>query len=69
MGYQQKYTEITVYFIIMADECAVITNEEQLVICIPWVDGNLEVHEVFVGLHPFSEAKADIIVKVIFDTK
>ena len=54
---------------IMGDECAVITNEEQLVICIPWVDGNLEVHEVFVGLHPLSDVKADTIVKVIFDTK
>ena len=54
---------------IMGDECAVITNEEQLVICIPWVNGNFEVHEVFVGLHPLSDGKVNTKVKVIFDTK
>ena len=68
-GYQRKYTEITVYFTIMVDEGAFITNEKQLVICIRWVDGNLEVHEVSVGHHPLIEAKVDTIVKVILDTK
>ena len=50
-------------------EGAFITNEEQLVICIRWVDGNLEVHEVSVGHHPLIEAKVDTIMKVILDTK
>ena len=52
----------------MADECADITNEEQLVICFCWVDENLEVHEDFVGLHPLCGTKADTTVKVILDT-
>ena len=52
----------------MADECANVTNQEQLVICLRWVDENLEVHEDFVGLHPLSDTKADAIVKVILDT-
>ena len=52
----------------MADECADITNEEQLVICFRWVNENLEVHEDFAGLHPLCDTKADATVKVIFDT-
>ena len=52
----------------MADECADVTNEEQLVICFRWVDENLEVHEDFVGLHPLNDTKADTVVKVILDT-
>ena len=52
----------------MADECADVTNEEQLVIRLRWVNENLEVHEDFVGLHPLSDTIADTIVKVILDT-
>ena len=43
----------------MADECADISNEEQLVICFRWVDENLEVHEDFLGPHPLYDTKAD----------
>ena len=57
-----------VYFLIMANACADVTNEEQLVICLCCVDENLEVHEDVVGLHPLSDTKADTIVKVILDT-
>ena len=52
----------------MVDECADVTNEEQLVIRLRWVNENLEVHEDFVGLHPLSDTIADTIVKVILDT-
>ena len=52
----------------MVDECASVTNEEQLVISFRWVDEILEVHEDFVGLHPLNDTKADTIVKVILDT-
>ena len=45
-----------------------VTNEEQLVICLRWVDENLQAHEDFVGLHPLSDTKADKTVKVILDT-
>ena len=34
-----------VFYSIMADECADISNKEQLVICIRWVDENLATHE------------------------
>ena len=49
-GISVKKIQRLVYFKIMADECADVTNEEQLVICLCWVDENLEVHEDFVGL-------------------
>ena len=52
----------------MADKCADVINKEQLVICLRWVDENLQVHEDFLGLHPLIDTKADSIVKVIFDT-
>ena len=51
----------------MADESADISNEEHLIICFRWVDDDFEIHEDFVGLHPLPNAKADSIVKVIFD--
>ena len=41
----------------MADECADVTNEEQLVICLCWVDENLEAHEDFVGLQDWVTQK------------
>ena len=52
----------------MADGCADVTNEKQLVICFRWVDENFEVHENFIGLHPLNDTKVDTIVKVILDT-
>ena len=58
----------SVYFTIVADEGADITNKEQLVIFFRWVDENLQVHEDFVGLHPLTDIKADAVVKVIHDT-
>ena len=44
----------------MAEEWADVTNEE----IFRWVDGNLEVHKDFVGLHPLNDTKGDTIVKV-----
>jgi len=43
-----------VCYSIMADETADVSNKEQIVICIRWVDNNLVAHEDFIGLHiPF----------------
>lgn len=49
----------------MADETADISNKEQLVICLRWVDANLEVHEDFIGLNHIEQANADSIVCMI----
>ena len=56
------------YFCIMSDECTDASNREQLVICIRWVDSNLEPHEEFVGLYKIDDIKADTIVAAIRDT-
>ena len=44
---------------VMADETADKSNTEQLVICLRWVDDNLEAHEEFIGLHPLKGTSAD----------
>ena len=49
----------------MADETADISNKEQIVICIRWVDDNLVVHEDFIGLHPLHRTDANTIVNVL----
>ena len=38
------------YYSIMADEATNIINKEQFVICIRWVDNNLNANEEFIGL-------------------
>ena len=35
------------FFTVLADECADISNHEQLTVCFCWVDYQLEVHEEF----------------------
>ena len=52
---------------IMADETADISNKEQLVICILWVDENFVVHEDFLGIHSLERTTADNIVFIIKD--
>ena len=49
----------------MADETADMSNTEQLVIWIRWVNDDLNIHEDFIGLHPLAQADAETIVKVI----
>ena len=49
----------------MADETAVISNKEELVLCIRSVDDDLIVHEDFTGMHPMKGAGADQIVFLI----
>ena len=53
------------YYTLMADETADVSNNEQLVICITWVDKDLEVHEEFVGVHPIENTKAETIFTVL----
>ena len=40
------------FFTIMADETADVSNKEQLVICIWWVEDCFVKHEDFIGIHP-----------------
>ncbi|XP_057312165.1 zinc finger MYM-type protein 1-like [Hydractinia symbiolongicarpus] len=54
-------------FTILADETGDVSNTEQLVICIRWVDDELQAHEEFIGLHPLPDTSADQIVFLIKD--
>ena len=61
------HIQYTKCFVIMADEVTDASNREQVVLCFRWVDGELEAHEDFVGLHKFDEINADTLVAVIED--
>ena len=54
-------------FSILGDETGDISNTEQLVFCVRWVDDDLEVHEEFIGIHPLPNTTADEIVRIIKD--
>ena len=53
------------FYSVMGDETADISNKEQLVLCIRWVDDDLQFHEDFIGIHKIPNTTADEIVKVI----
>ena len=53
------------YYTLMGDETVDVSNNEQLVIYIRWVDKDLEVHEEFVGVHPIENTKAETIFTVL----
>ena len=51
---------------VMGDETVDISNKEQLILYIRWVDDNLQVHEGFIGIHKIPNTTADeIVIKVI----
>ena len=56
------------YFSILADETTDISNREQLVICIRWIDSCLDVHEDFTGLYQIDDTGAETIANSIKDT-
>ena len=62
-----KNIDDNVLFSIMADEVTDSNNNEQLVICIRWVDNNFEVHEDFIGIHVIENIKSNTLVTVLKD--
>ena len=57
--------QTAVFYSIMADESADVSNKEQLVICLRWIDQNCFAHEEFIGMHPLTGTDANQIVAVI----
>ena len=53
------------FFTIMADETAYVSKNEQLVICIRWVDDCFVIHEDFIGMHPLERTNADQVVAIL----
>ena len=55
------------YYSIMADETTDIINKDQFLICIRWVDNDLNVKEDFVGLHELSVTNAETLAFILKD--
>ena len=55
------------FFSIICDEYTDISNKEQLIICIRWVDKELETHEDFLGFYNVPDIGAETIVSAIKD--
>ena len=54
-----------VFFSIMVGEATDSSNNEQLVVCIRWVDNTFEAHEGFIGIHAVESIKSDVLVTVL----
>jgi hypothetical protein len=54
-------------YCIMIDETSDISTQEQVVVVMRWVDGNLDVHEDFIGLHATPSIDADTLIAIIRD--
>lgn len=57
----------SVFYSIMADETADVSNREQVVIVLRHVDDNLIAHEEFIGLSKVPSIDADTLTKTIED--
>ena len=55
------------FFSIIADEYTDVGNQEQLTICLRWVDDQLEAYEDFLGFYNIPNIQSSTIVPVIKD--
>ena len=55
------------FFSIICDEYTDISNKEKLIICIRWVDKELEAHEDFLGFYNVLVIGAETIMSAIED--
>ena len=51
----------------MAEEPTDIINKEQFLICICWVDNDLNANEDFIGLHELSVTNAETLAFILKD--
>ena len=51
----------------MIDETTDVSNKEQVVVCIRWVDEDLQAHEEFIGLYQVESTAATVLIGVIRD--
>ena len=55
------------YYSIMADKTTDIINKEQFVICIRWVDNDLNANEDLIGLHELSVTNEEVLAFILKD--
>jgi len=53
-----KCLQQTPFITLMVDETTDVSNQEQAVFCLRWVDHEFEVHEEFIGLHAIDSTDA-----------
>ena len=53
------------FYTVMADEVTDVSNHEQLVICIRWIDHNFEQHEDMIGFYQVEDIKSETSFKSI----
>ena len=54
-------------FALLADKTTDVSNRQQLVVCIRWIDDGLQAHEHFIGLYKIDNTKASTIAESIKD--
>ena len=64
----RKISAIIQNVTIVADETADVSNKEQLVICIRWVEDCFVIHDDFIGMHPVERTNADQVVAILKNT-
>ena len=52
----------------MADEVADVSNKEQVVVCLRYVDSGFVPHEEFVGIYEVANIQSDTLVAILKDT-
>ena len=59
--------QCTPFFAVMVDETTDVSNTEQVVVCLRWVNDNFEVQEEFIGLSEVASIGAESIYATITD--
>ena len=57
----------TPFYTLMVDEMTDVSNKQQVVFCLRWVDKSLEAHEEFVGLYQVESTQATLLLHVMHD--
>ncbi len=55
------------WYSVMVDETTDLSNTEQMVICLRYVDDNVEVHEELIGMYSLESTSAESILSMIKD--
>ena len=55
------------FYLIMCNEATDVKNVTELVVCLRWVDDEMEAHDVFIGLKNMPNIDADSIVRELED--
>ena len=51
------------FYLVMCNEATDVKNISELVVCLRWVDNEMEAHDVFIGLKNMPNIDADLIVR------